>query len=195
MPRRVIRRGEPMAHEEIRPERMSKAPHAPFSLATRTRGSTVLHLSGQVAQGPDGATVGRGDIERQTIQVLENIWALVEAAGGTLADVARIVVYLTSRDHLPAVLDVRRRYFREPYPASTGLSSRDWPTWSGSSRSRRLPSSHEARRVHTPPTLVRLSATASRWRPGRSARARVPPRGLAQSCSPPNWCRRFDRSI
>ena len=90
-----------------------------------------MHLSGQVAQGPDGATVGRDDIERQTIQVLENIRALVETAGGTLADVARIVVYLTRRDHLPAVLDVRRRYFREPYPASTavvvaGLANAEW---------------------------------------------------------------------
>jgi len=105
-----------MAHVEILPERMYKAPHAPFSLATRTRGSTPLHLSGQVAQGPDGRTVGQGDIERQTVQILENMRALVEAAGGTLADVARIVVYLTSREHLRTVLDVRRRYFQEPYP-------------------------------------------------------------------------------
>ena len=92
-----------MAHAEIRPER----------------------------QGPDGRTVGQGDIERQTVQVLENIRALVEEAGGTLADVARIVVYLTSREHLRTVLDVRRRYFREPYPASTavvvgGLASAEW---------------------------------------------------------------------
>jgi len=120
-----------MAQEEIRPERMYKATHAPFSLATKARGSTVLHVSGQVAQGPDGVTVGRDNIERQTVQVLENIRALVETAGGTLADVARIVVYLTSRDHLPAVLDVRRRYFRDPYPASTavvvaGLANAEW---------------------------------------------------------------------
>src|SRR6185503_5847 len=62
---RVVRGGAPMAHEEIRPERMYKATHAPFSLATKARGSTVLHVSGQVAQGPDGVTVGRDNIERQ----------------------------------------------------------------------------------------------------------------------------------
>ena len=90
-----------------------------------------MHVSGQVAQGPDGQTVGMGDIAKQTLQVLENLKALVEEAGGTLADVARIVVYLTSRDHLPTVMEVRRRYFKEPYPAATavvvaGLANPDW---------------------------------------------------------------------
>jgi 2-iminobutanoate/2-iminopropanoate deaminase len=121
-----------VAHEEIRSEQVFKRPAAPFSLATRTTGGTLLHVPGQVAQGLDGHTVGQGDIERQTIQVLENIKALVEAAGGgALTDVARIVVYLTTREHLPTVLNVRRRYFQEPYPASTavvvvGLAHPDW---------------------------------------------------------------------
>jgi 2-iminobutanoate/2-iminopropanoate deaminase len=104
---------------------------APFSLATRTAGTRLVHVSGQVAQGPDGQTVGKGDIEKQTVQVLENMKALVEAAGGGLADVARIVVYLMSRDHLPTVMEVRRRYFKEPYPATTavvvaGLANPEW---------------------------------------------------------------------
>jgi len=119
-----------MAHEEIRSPKVYKST-APFSLATRTTGSRLLHISGQVAQGLDGQTVGKGDIEKQTVQVLENLKALVEQAGGTLTDVARIVVYLLSRDHLPAVMDVRRRYFREPYPATTavvvaGLANPEW---------------------------------------------------------------------
>lgn len=102
-----------------------------MSPATRATGGTLLHISGQVAQGVDGQTVGRGDIERQTIQVLENMKALVEQAGGTLADVARIGVYLTSRDQLPTVMEVRRRYFREPFPATTavvvsGLANPEW---------------------------------------------------------------------
>jgi len=119
-----------MAHEEIRSPRVYKST-APFSLATRTTSSRLLHVSGQVAQGPDGQTVGTGDIERQTVQVLENLKALTEQAGGSLADVARIVVYLTAREHLPAVMAVRRRYFREPFPATTavvvaGLANPEW---------------------------------------------------------------------
>lgn len=119
-----------MAHEEIRSPKVFKST-APFSLATRTTGSKLLHISGQVAQGLDGQTVGKGDIEKQTVQVLENLKALVEEAGGTLADVSRIVVYLTSREHLPTVMEVRRRYFKEPYPATTavvvvGLANPEW---------------------------------------------------------------------
>ncbi len=119
-----------MAHTEVRSSKVFKST-APFSLATRTTGSKLVHISGQVAQGLDGQTVGKGDIEKQTVQVVENMKALVEEAGGTLADVARIVVYLTSRDHLPTVMNVRRRYFKEPYPATTaivvvGLANPEW---------------------------------------------------------------------
>lgn len=119
-----------MAHEEIRSAKVYKS-NAPFSLATRTTSARLLHVSGQVAQGPDGQTVGKGNIEQQTIQVLENLKALTEQAGGSLADIARIVVYLTAREHLPTVMEVRRRYFREPFPATTavvvaGLANPEW---------------------------------------------------------------------
>ncbi len=119
-----------MAHEEVRSPKVFKST-APFSLATRTTGNRFLHISGQVAQGLDGQTVGKGDIETQMVQVLENLKALVEEAGGSLADVARIVVYLTAREHLPTVMEVRRRYFKEPYPATTavvvlGLANPEW---------------------------------------------------------------------
>ena len=119
-----------MAHQEIRSPKVFKS-GAPFSLATVTTGQRLLHISGQVAQGLDGQTVGKGDIEKQAVQVLENMKALVEQAGGTLAEIARIVVYLTAREHLPIVMDVRRRYFKEPYPATTavivaGLANAEW---------------------------------------------------------------------
>jgi 2-iminobutanoate/2-iminopropanoate deaminase len=119
-----------MPFTEIRSPKVFKST-APFSLATLSVGSKVLHISGQVAQGLDGQTVGKGDIEKQAVQVLENMRALIEQAGGGLADVARIVVYLTSREHLSTVMEVRRRYFREPYPATTavvvaGLANAEW---------------------------------------------------------------------
>ncbi len=119
-----------MAPSEVRSPKVFKST-APFSLATRTTGTNLLHISGQVAQGLDGETVGKGDIQKQTVQVLENMKALVEEAGGSLADIARIVVYLTAREHLPTVMEVRRRYFKEPYPATTavvvvGLANPEW---------------------------------------------------------------------
>ena len=77
------------------------------------------------------ATVGPGDIEKQTSQVIEHINTLVNEQGGTLADICKITIFLTSRDHLPTVMEVRRRYFKQPYPATSavivaGLANAEW---------------------------------------------------------------------
>jgi len=112
------------------------APHsfksdAPFSPATITPAGRLLHVSGQVAQGPDGKTIGIGDVGRQTEAAIENLKQLLVAAGASLDDVCRVVIYLLSRDHLPPVMAARRRHFREPYPAATvvvvaGLANPEW---------------------------------------------------------------------
>jgi 2-iminobutanoate/2-iminopropanoate deaminase len=104
---------------------------APYSLATRTSSSNLLHISGQVPHGASGNLVGKGDVAKQTEQVIENIKALVQEQGGSLADVCRVGIFLTSRGDLPAVMDVRRKYFSKPYPATTalivsGLANPDW---------------------------------------------------------------------
>jgi 2-iminobutanoate/2-iminopropanoate deaminase len=119
-----------MAHTEIRSPKVYKST-SPFSHATLTTSPRILHITGQAAQGPDGTTVGKGDVAAQATQALENMKALVEAAGGTMRDVAKIRIYLTSREHIAAVKEVRRRYFAEPWPATTvlqvaGLDDPDW---------------------------------------------------------------------
>lgn len=104
---------------------------APYSLATRTSSPHLLHISGQVPHDKEGNLVGRGDVERQTVQVIENIRALVEAQGGALGDICRVGIFLVSRDHLPAVMAIRKKFFRAPYPATSavivaGLAHPDW---------------------------------------------------------------------
>jgi enamine deaminase RidA (YjgF/YER057c/UK114 family) len=104
---------------------------APMSQSTLTPAGRTLHISGQTPQAEDGSTVAVGDITGQTEKVLGNIKALVEQAGGTLADVCRIVVYIVDRSDLPAVMEVRKRILPEPYPATTaivagGLGNREW---------------------------------------------------------------------
>jgi 2-iminobutanoate/2-iminopropanoate deaminase len=104
---------------------------APYSQATLSQGTRLLHISGQVSQGPDGKNVAIGDVGAQAVQVLTNMQALVEAAGGTMADVCRIVVYVLDRADLPKVMEARRKFFSAPYPAATavvvaGLANPDW---------------------------------------------------------------------
>ncbi len=119
-----------MSFKAIRSSKMVQTT-APISLATLSEGKRILHISGQVAMDRNGNTVGRSDIEAQAIQAMENIKTLVEEAGGTLADVCRIVVFVTSREYLPKVMEVRRRFLSEPFPATTtvvaaGLANPDW---------------------------------------------------------------------
>ena len=119
-----------MPFTEVRSSKLFASP-APLSMATRTEAARLLHISGQVAQDVTGKTVGPGDIEKQTIQVIENIKTLVIEQGGSLSDICKLTIFLTSRDHLATVMDVRRRYFTPPFPATTavivvGLANAEW---------------------------------------------------------------------
>jgi 2-iminobutanoate/2-iminopropanoate deaminase len=119
-----------MPFSEVRSPKMFSSP-APFSMATLTQSNKLLHISGQVAQDTAGKTVGPGDIEKQTVQVLDNIVTLLKEQNGALTDVCKITIFLTSRDHLSTVMEVRRRYFKPPYPATSavivaGLANAEW---------------------------------------------------------------------
>ena len=53
----------------------------------------------------------------QITQVFNNLKAVAEAAGGSLADVVKLNVYLTDLSHFPVVSEVIPEFFMEPYPA------------------------------------------------------------------------------
>lgn len=119
-----------MPFREVKSPKIFASP-APYSQATLTNTAKLLHISGQVSQGPDGKTVAPGDIEKQTVKVLENIETLVTAEGGSLADICKVTIFLTSRDHLQKVMEVRKRMFKPPYPAASavivsGLANAEW---------------------------------------------------------------------
>jgi len=108
-----------MPKTQIQSEKIGK-PSGHFSQATvvEARGRLVF-ISGMVAKGADGKVVGVGDIEAQTRQVCENVKAAVEAAGGTMADICRVDVYVRNMEHFDKIHKVRREYFPAPAPAST----------------------------------------------------------------------------
>lgn len=94
-------------------------PFGIFSGAAWQPDGQVLHVSGQVAQDASGNVVGKGDIRAQTRQVLENIRAVLGAAGGTMDDVAKVTVFVTDMSGLAEIHEVRAQFFKPPYPAST----------------------------------------------------------------------------
>lgn len=79
----------------------------------------LVFIAGQVAADKSGAVVGKGDFKAQAKQVFENLKTAVEAAGATMADVARINVYVTDLSQISAMREVRQQYFTNNPPAST----------------------------------------------------------------------------
>ncbi len=90
-----------------------------YSQAIRT-GQTV-YLSGQIALNPETMTLVEGDIDAEIHRVLDNLNAVVQAAGGTFEDMVKLNVYLTDLAHFPRVNEIMGDYFTEPYPARAAI--------------------------------------------------------------------------
>lgn len=99
----------------------SRAPAAigPYSQAVR-HGEWVF-LSGQVAIDPSRGGLIDGDIAAQTRQVLGNLRAVCEAAGGSLDDIVKLTIYLTDLGHFATVNEIMADTFSAPYPARATL--------------------------------------------------------------------------
>ena len=90
-----------------------------YSQAVRT-GNTV-YLSGQIPLVPDTMELVSGDMDAQIRRVFDNLAAVAEAAGGSLADVVKLNVFLTDLGHFTLVNEIMAEYFREPYPARAAV--------------------------------------------------------------------------
>jgi aminoacrylate peracid reductase len=88
---------------------------APYSPAVKV--GNVVYMSGAIAIDKDGNTVGIGDCAMQTRHVLETIKSLVEAAGGTMRDIAFNHVFLKDLKDYAAMNAVYREYFKDAPPA------------------------------------------------------------------------------
>ncbi len=84
-----------------------------------TNAHTLLFLAGQVAYDKDGGVAHRGDFKGQARAVFNAIRALVEAAGGTLANVVKINTYVTDVRNRPEFRVIRDEFFGAKGPAST----------------------------------------------------------------------------
>ncbi|MFO8155050.1 MAG: RidA family protein [Pseudomonadota bacterium] len=99
----------------------ANAPEAigPYSQAVKSRGT--VYLSGQIPLDPSTMTLVDGDIADQTRRVFDNLTAVCEAAGGGLADIAKLNIYLTDMDQFATVNTIMMEYFQPPYPARAAI--------------------------------------------------------------------------
>ncbi len=108
-----------MAKHQIKSDKLlDPGSHYSQAVAVPSKGVLVF-ISGMTARRADGKIAGIGDIEEQTRQVCENLKHAVEAAGGTMADICRVEVFLRSIGDSERVNKVRRQLFGSPPPAST----------------------------------------------------------------------------
>ena len=88
----------------------------PYSQGVKTAGR-MLFVSGQIPLVPATGAVVEGGIVEQTTQVLENLKAIVTAAGYSLSDVVKTTVYITDMGNFGQVNEIYGKYFTENCPA------------------------------------------------------------------------------
>jgi reactive intermediate/imine deaminase len=105
----------------------SRAPKAigPYSQAVRV-GDTV-YMSGQIPLDPATMQMVSGDIEAEIRRVFENLKAVAEGAGATLAQAVKVTIFLTDLAHFAKVNEIMTQYFSEPYPARVTLAVSQLP--------------------------------------------------------------------
>ncbi len=109
-----------------RPVSTSEAPGAigPYSQGVRAGG--LVFTSGQLPLTPSGELIS-DDVRRAAKQSLENVRAILAAAGATMKDVVKVTVYLTDMGDFAAVNEVYGTFFAEPYPARTCVAVANLP--------------------------------------------------------------------
>jgi len=107
-----------MKKKIIIPEGLSQ-PLGIYSEAVQVKGNDLLFISGITARDPKGDIVGKGNMKRQTEQVLENMKRILDSVGATFDNIVKVTVFVTDLSHFKEIHEVRAKYFKKDYPAST----------------------------------------------------------------------------
>ncbi|HAU1413026.1 TPA: RidA family protein [Legionella pneumophila] len=105
----------------MQPINTKLAPKAIGTYSQAIRSGEIVFLSGQIPLDPETMQICSDDIKLQITQVLENLSAVCEEAGGSLANIVKLNVYLTDLSHFPLINEAMSRYFSEPYPARAAI--------------------------------------------------------------------------
>jgi 2-iminobutanoate/2-iminopropanoate deaminase len=100
--------------KEIKTDKAPKA-IAPYSQAIEANG--FIFVSGQICLDPATGKLVAGDVREQTAQVLNNLNAVLEAVGSSLAAVVKTTVYLQDMNEFSDMNEVYDTFFEPPYPA------------------------------------------------------------------------------
>ena len=105
----------------------SHAPQAIGTYSQAVRAGDTVYLSGQIPFDPATMQLVSGDIEAEIRQVFENLKAVAEAAGGSLANAVKVNVFLTDLGHFAKVNEIMATYCAQPYPARAAVGVAQLP--------------------------------------------------------------------
>ena len=97
----------------------------PYSQAVKA--GNILFCSGQIPLDPTSGEIVQGDIVAQAERVIENIIAMLAAAGAELTNVAKTTIYLSDMGDFVAVNEVYGRYFSQHKPARSTVAVKGLP--------------------------------------------------------------------
>ena len=104
----------------------TQAPSAIGTYSQAVRVGDTVYLSGQIGLDPASMNLLEG-VDAQIVRVFDNLKAVAEAAGGSLADVVKLNVYLTDLANFVKVNEVMKGYFSEPFPARAAVGVASLP--------------------------------------------------------------------
>lgn len=108
-----------------------QAPEAIGTYSQAVKLGDTVYLSGQIPLDPQTMELVSGDIRAQIERVFENLQAIARAAGGSLADIVKLNIFLTDLTHFPVVNEAMAEYFSEPYPARAAIGVAALPRGAG----------------------------------------------------------------
>lgn len=103
------------------------APAAIGTYSQAIQAGNLVFMSGQIPLDPATMAVVDGDFEARARRVFDNLAAVAEAAGGSLADIVKLTIFLTDLDNFGAVNKVMEEYFDAPYPARAAVGVASLP--------------------------------------------------------------------
>lgn len=99
----------------------NEAPAAIGTYSQAVRAGDTVYLSGQIPLDPETMELVAADAETSARRIFENLRAVARGAGGDLADVVKLNVFLTDMGDFGVVNQVMAEFFAEPYPARAAI--------------------------------------------------------------------------
>lgn len=98
-----------------------RAPRAIGTYSQGVRAGNLVFISGQIPLDPRTMEMVAGNMDAHIRRVFDNLSAVAQAAGGSLADTVKLTVFLTDLSHFALVNQIMAEYFQEPYPARAAV--------------------------------------------------------------------------